>query len=254
MSHSYGWVRDNVDPRDYQDCLTLEERSTVLPLEVDLRPLCPPVYDQGQLGSCTANAIAGALEYQEWKQKEATGTPSRLFIYYNERAMEGTVNEDAGAMIRDGIKSVATQGAPNETDWPYDIAKFREKPPAKAYTDALQHELVSYARPTRTSQYLRAVLANKHPIVFGFTVYESFESQAVADTGWVPMPDTANEQILGGHAVCAVGYLWRNGQLYFIVRNSWGATWGAHGYCYMHAAMLLDTDLSSDFWTIRLMS
>ena len=254
MSHAYGWKRDPLDPRDFQGSLTLEEQAITLPTSVDLRPKMPPVYDQGQLGSCTANAIAGALEYQEWRQSEATGTPSRLFIYYNERVMEGTVNEDAGAIIRDGIKSVATQGAPNETDWPYNISKFKQKPPAQAYTDALQHLAIKYARPYRTSYYLRLALANKHPIIFGFLVYESFESAQVTDTGWVPFPNVYTEQILGGHAVLAVGYLHHNNHLYFIVRNSWGKNWGDAGYCYMPAGMLLDTDISSDFWDIKVVS
>lgn len=254
MTHSYGWKPDTIDARDYYGSLTLAEQAIILPSTMDLRPEMPPVYDQGQLGSCTANAIAGALEYQEWMQAEQTGTPSRLFIYYNERAMEGTINQDAGALIRDGIKSVATLGAPNETDWPYDISKFKEKPPAQAYTDGLQHKAVTYAHPTRTSYYLRKCLANKHPIVFGFTVYESFESSTVADTGWVPYPNTSTEQILGGHAVLAVGYLHHNSHLYFIVRNSWGSNWGDNGYCYMPASILLDTSMSSDFWDIKVVS
>lgn len=254
MTHSYGWKPDPPDARDFHGSLTMAEQAIVLPASVDLRSKMPPIYDQGQLGSCTANAIAGALEYQEWRQAETTGTPSRLFIYYNERAMEGTINQDAGAVIRDGIKSVATLGAPNETDWPYVISKFKQKPPAQAYTDALQHKAINYAHPYRSSYYFKLALANKHPIIFGFTVYESFESGQVADTGWVPFPDVYTEQILGGHAVVAVGYLMHNSHLYFIVRNSWGTNWGDNGYCYMPASILLDTNMSSDFWTIRVVS
>jgi C1A family cysteine protease len=254
MTHFYGWKPDPPDAKDYRGSLTLKEQAISLPPSVDLRPEMPPVYDQGQLGSCTANAIAGSLEYQEWAQNERTSTPSRLFIYYNEREMEGTVDEDAGAVIRDGIKSVATQGAPNETDWPYVISRFKEKPPVTAYADALQHEAVKYARPSITSYYLRSALANKHPIVFGFTVYESFETAKVAETGWVPYPNVEKEQILGGHAVLAVGYLIHNNHLYFVVRNSWGADWGDKGYCYMPASMLLDGDISNDFWDIKVVS
>jgi C1A family cysteine protease len=254
MPHFYGWKQDPLDARDFYGYLDHAEQAVPLPASMDLRTEMPPVYDQGELGSCTANAIAGSLEYQEWAQAEQTGTPSRLFIYYNERAIEGNIDTDAGANIRDGIKSVSTQGAPNETDWPYDISKFRDKPPAQAYQDALQHKAVKYAHPSRTSMYLRQALANKYPFVFGFTVYESFESSEVAETGWVPFPDVGSEQILGGHAVLAVGYLLHNSHLYFIVRNSWGSDWGDNGYCYMPASILLDTSMSNDFWDIKIVS
>src|SRR5438445_13260812 len=131
-----GWVPDLPDQRD----LVYSAPAPfimALPTAVDLRPQCPPVYDQGQLGSCTGNAIAGAIEFERLKQKLTDFVPSRLFIYYNERVIEGTVRSDSGAQIRDGIKSVASQGVCPETEWPYDITKFEQKPPSKAYADAL---------------------------------------------------------------------------------------------------------------------
>src|SRR5450631_3498884 len=127
---SYGWLPDLPDQRDlsYAAPAPLLKK---LPASVDLRPQCPPVYDQGQLGSCTANAIAGAVQFDEIRSGIApTWTPSRLFIYYNERALEGTVSADSGAQIRDGIKVIAKLGVCPESDWPYDITKFTEKPPA----------------------------------------------------------------------------------------------------------------------------
>jgi C1A family cysteine protease len=176
-----------------------------VPLAVDLRGNCPPVYDQGQLGSCTANAIAGAMEFDRKKQHLPDFVPSRLFIYYNERVMEGTVDSDSGAQIRDGIKSVAKIGAPPEADWPYDITSFTEKPPAKAYADAKLDRALQYQRVVQTLQQLQGCLASGVGFVFGFTVYESFESETVAKTGIMPMPKP-NERKLGGHAVMAVGY------------------------------------------------
>src|SRR5690349_5986657 len=131
----YGWVPDLPDHRD----LTYAAPAaflTALPTSVDLRPGCPDVYDQGQLGSCTANSIGGAFQFEQIKQKVKDFVPSRLFIYYNERVIENTVNSDSGAQIRDGIKVVAKQGAPPETDWPYDINKFAQKPPQSAFADA----------------------------------------------------------------------------------------------------------------------
>jgi C1A family cysteine protease len=248
----YGWLPDRPDHRDW----LLVEHETVIPTaslppKIDLRAQCPAVYDQGQLGSCTANAISGAIEFERLRQKLSDFVPSRLFIYYNERAMEGTVNSDAGAMIRDGMKSVAKQGAPPEAEWPYDIDRFTEKPPVQAYSDA-KHDLVSkYLRVNQNHQLLRSCLASGYPFVFGFTVYESFESQAVADSGLVPMPGHG-EAVLGGHAVMAVGYNDING--YYIVRNSWGNAWGQKGYCLMPYAYLQNKHLASDFWTVRLVS
>lgn len=245
----YGWVPDLPDARD-QMYAAPPAAMAALPPKVDLRAQCPAVYDQGQLGSCTGNSIAGAVEFERMKQKLTPDfIPSRLFIYYNERVIEGTVESDSGAQIRDGIKVVATEGVPPETDWPYDIAKFAQKPPPAAYTDALQDRAVQYQRLVQNLNQMKGCLASGYPFVFGFTVYESFESQPVAQTGVVPMP-ASGETVLGGHAVMAVGY--DDSQQRFIVRNSWGATWGMQGYFTIPYAYLLDTHLASDFWTIRL--
>jgi C1A family cysteine protease len=245
----YGWVPDLPDARDYMYAAPVEMMAK-LPSKVDLRPNCPPVYDQGQLGSCTGNAIAGAVQFDREKQNlKPDFVPSRLFIYYGERVIEGTVNSDAGAQIRDGIKVVAKQGVPPETDWPYDITKFADKPPPKAFTDALKDLAVSYSRVAQNLGQMKGCLASGFPFVFGFTVYDSFESQQVAQTGVVPMP-ASGESVLGGHAVVAVGF--DDGQQRFIVRNSWGTGWGMQGYFTIPYAYLTDTGLASDFWTIRL--
>lgn len=244
----YGWNPDLPDARDFMYAAP-PAVMVALPSRTDMRADCPPVYDQGQLGSCTGNAIAGAVEFERIKQKLPDFVPSRLFIYYNERVIEGTVGSDAGAQIRDGIKVVATEGAPPETDWPYDIAKFAVKPPAKAYADALKDQAVQYQRLVQNPSQMKGCLASGYPFVFGFTVYSSFESPAVAKTGAVPMPATG-ESVVGGHAVMAVGY--NDSAQRFIVRNSWGADWGMKGYFTIPYAYLLDPHLASDFWTIRL--
>ena len=244
----YGWNPDMPDGRDLLYAAP-PEVATALPPMVDLRPQCPPVYDQGHLGSCTANSIAGALEFDQMKEKERAFTPSRLFIYYNERVMEGTVSSDSGAQIRDGVKSVNQQGAPPEDpDWPYDITKFADKPPQKAYDDAAKHKSILYQRLTPTLPQLKGCLASGFPFVFGFVVYESFESPQVASTGQAQMPQ-AGEQQLGGHAVLAVGY--DESQQRFTIRNSWGPGSGMAGYFTLPYPYLLQHTLSSDFWTIR---
>jgi C1A family cysteine protease len=241
----YGWIPDLPDTRDLLFAPP-PEHAQGLPPSVDLRPKLPPVYDQGQLGSCTANAIAGAVEYNEMVESQGEAAPSRLFIYYGEREIEGTVGQDSGAQIRDGIKVVATIGAPPESDWPYDIAKFAEKPPQKAYDDAAKSKAIQYL--SVAPNYLKGALAVNFPVVIGFTVYSGFESPEVAKTGILNLPQRG-EQVMGGHAVVVVGY--DDSSQRFIVRNSWGSGWGQQGYFTMPYAYLLNPSLSSDFWTIR---
>jgi C1A family cysteine protease len=244
----FGWVRDLPDHRDrYWQAPALA--SAQLPASVDLRPQCPPVYDQGELGSCTANAIAGAVQFDEIRSGIApTWTPSRLFIYYNERVLEGTVASDSGAQLRDGIKVIAAQGVCPESEWPYDISKFAEKPPAQAYTDAVRDRVGAYQRLTQSLVPLKTCIASGFTFVFGFTVFSSFEGAEVATTGDVPMPQPS-ETAIGGHAVACVGY--DDGRSAFIIRNSWGVGWGASGYGFMPYAYMLDAGLAADFWTIQ---
>ena len=245
----FGWIPDLPDRRDF---IFAARPATLgaLPPRVDLRATCPPIYDQGQLGSCTAQAIAAVLQFNQVKQQQAdVFTPSRLFVYYNERVVLGTVDEDSGAMLRDGIKSVAKQGAPHETLWPHVIARFKDKPNKAAYTDGEKHEVILYERVIQTVDQLKGCLADGFPFVFGFSVYESFESATVARTGTVPMP-RRTEVLIGGHAVVAVGY--DDASRRFIVRNSWGERWGRTGYCTMPYDYLLDNNLSDDFWAIKM--
>ena len=245
----YGWKPDTPDRRDRYRIA--RPRVEPLPDLVDLREKFPPPYDQGDLGSCTANAIAGLLEFDQLKQPGggANFTPSRLFIYYGERVIEGTIKEDSGAQIRSGIKVVGDQGAPPETIWPYDIGKFTKKPSAKSYREAKKHQAITYERLCQRIDDMRGCLADGFPFAFGFSVYDGFESDEVAKTGQVlyPKPD---EQMLGGHAVACCGY--DHPKSIFIVRNSWGEDWGQKGYFTIPYEYVLDRDLADDFWTIRL--
>jgi len=245
----YGWKPDLPDVRDFKFAASRAVLAA-LPPKVDLRVKCPSVYDQGNLGSCTANAIGGAHQFEQKKDTTIPDfIPSRLFIYWNERDMEGTTNEDSGAYIRDGMKVVAQQGACPESEWPYDIAQFRTKPSDACFTEAKRHQVVQYMRVNRVLDELKGCLAAGFPFVFGFTVYSAFESDEVAKTGILNMP-TPDESALGGHAVMCVGY--DDETQRFIVRNSWGSNWGQAGYFTMPYAYLLNADLSDDFWTIRM--
>lgn len=252
-----GWVPDVPDHRDYlYGALTGPDvKLDELPPKVDLRDNVAmqfPILDQGNLGSCTANSIAATITYCQNKQANKLHFyPSRLFIYYDERNSEGTVSSDSGAMIRDGIKSVNAIGVCSEDTWPYDIQRFTIKPSPKAYCEALQHQALQYRRiPDNDLNLMKACLASGFPFVFGFAVYESFESLGVARTGVVPLPKI-QESMLGGHAVLAVGY--DDSKEQFIIRNSWGDKWGDKGYFYLPYQYLQDQNLSDDFWVITLM-
>ncbi len=243
-----GWHPDHPDHRD----LTVEHDSYNLasvPSAVDLSPVMPPVYDQGALGSCVYNAVASALHYREIVK---TGllprpVPARLFGYYNGRKEQGTVGQDSGSTLRMGCKVAAKYGYCAERLWPYVVKRFTQVPPKAAYTEAKKHELraMQYARVDQIENPIKATLAMAVPVVFGFTVYESF--QHIGADGVCPMP-AKTESVLGGHAVTLVGYDDKRGS--FLVRNSWGPDWGAHGHFWMPYGYVLSSALAQDFWCI----
>ena len=250
----YAWIPDLPDGRDHLFAMRALPHAASL-VSVDLRKTAkvPPIVDQGELGSCTGNSSAFAVGFDLMNNHAGKAQlfeqPSRLFIYYNGRSIEGTTKQDAGAQIRDVIKGIAQYGVPFETDWPYIISKFATKPVAKAYTDGLQFKAISYQRLDNSNKAaLVNCLAQGYPFVFGFTVYDSFESDAVAKSGVVPMPNLKKEKVLGGHAVCAVGYDVASDR--FIVANSWGTGWGQKGFFTIPGAYLTNTNLADDFWQI----
>jgi C1A family cysteine protease len=248
IERKFGWVRQLPDQRDFK--FTVEAPIALPPL-VDLRPQCPPIYDQGQLGSCTANALGAAYEFEKMKQKQPYFMPSRLFIYYNERVIENTVKSDSGAQIRDGIKTIASQGVCPETMWAYVESKFAVKPSCKCYSTAKKNEVKQYLAINHSLADIKQCLAQGYPVVFGFTVYESFMTDIVAKTGIMPMPNL-NETPEGGHAIMSAGY--DDSKEALIIRNSWGVEWGLKGYFYMPYSYITTPNLSSDFWTIRLVA
>jgi len=236
----YHWVRDRPDSRDH----LFTAAPTTIPASIDLRTYASPIEDQGQLGSCTGQAIAGAIELIDKKAGKRLDV-SRLFVYYEERVLMGTVNYDSGAYIRDGIKVCYTKGAPLESLWPYTIKKWATKPPTAAYTDALKRKVTGYQRCANFTAVKNAV-ALGNPVIVGFDVYASFET--IGANGIMPYPNTATEQLLGGHAVTIVGY--NDSTQRFICRNSWGTRWGDKGYFYMPYQVIQNTSMSDDFWVI----
>ena len=246
----YGWKKDDHDPSIPVHTFKLSRFHASVPI-VDLRPFCPPIYDQGDLGSCTANAIAAAYEFDVMKEKEVHPfTPSRLFIYYNERVIENSVSEDSGAQLKDGIKSICTTGVCPETMWPYNPIKFTVKPPKECFKEATKHKAVQYKKLLPTLPQLFQALINGFPFVCGIMVYESFEAPSVAATGMISVPKHG-EQLLGGHAICIVGK--DDTKQAFILRNSWGTSWPnpqMAGYCYIPYNYLTDHNLAADFWVV----
>jgi C1A family cysteine protease len=248
-STNFGWLRDIPDHRDHRFAASPKILAK-LPASVDLRAGLPAPYDQGQLGSCTANALSGAFQYLLKSEKKRDFMPSRLFIYYNERVLENHASQDSGAMLRDGIKALNTWGACTEAAWPYNITRFAVKPSTVCYSGALKHQLLKYERMDQDLNQLRGCLAQGLPFVFGFSVYAGFMSPAVAKTGIANLP-MAGEAPQGGHAVLAVGY--DDASQRFLVRNSWGSAWGQKGYFTIPYAYLLQAGLSADFWALQIL-
>lgn len=246
-----GWTPDTTDQRDYTFSIPVLQTPQSVYLASKFR-FAPP-YDQGNLGSCTAQAVAFLVHFNLLNNNvllKQTGPwiPSRLFIYYYERLIEGTINIDSGAMLRTGIKVIADQGAPTEDLWQYDISKFADVPSQKATERALKFQAIKYEKiDNRNKTLIINALMAGFPICFGMYVYYSFFDNQVSQTGIVPMP-TIDDSIAGGHAMVIVGY--RKEDDTFIVRNSWGKYWGQGGYCRIPAAYLTNPMYSSDFWVI----
>lgn len=211
------------------------------PSIVDLRKKMPPIYDQGSLGSCTATAICALTGYNN---KLFFG--SILFVYYNERVLRNTVNEDSGATLEDGMVSLKKYGVCKDKLWPYNIKKFKVRPSKICYDNALKHLALEVTNVKNDIISIKKSLFHGYPLVVGIMIYESFENPDVAKTGIVPMP-LPNEELLGGHAVVIVGY--DDTKKLWIMRNSWGRSWGIKGYFYLPYEYLT-SDMASDLWNI----
>lgn len=251
LARHYGGWRPSLP--DFRDLVADTSEIPIL-REVDPRGDMTPVYDQGRLGSCTANAVAAAIDYDAIVSGRDPLYLSRLHIYYLERKLGGLpLNQDTGAYGRDGFKATRRYGVFTEAAWPYDdnpnaaSGRFDDDPGEKVYDE--RHKLEHPYRVVRRSiDGFKAVLSNRQTIAFGISVYESFESAEVERSGVVPAP-ARGEQLLGGHEMLVVGYL-ESEPNHALVRNSWSTGWGLGGYCLMPWSYLLDRDLSGDFRTI----
>lgn len=243
----YGWLPDIPDRRDKP--YRAPSRFKPLPPMASVRDQVPNIFNQGSLGSCTANALASAYQLQRVKQGLDPWRPSRLFIYYNERAMIHTLKEDSGAYLRDGIKSLARLGVCPETMWAYDVSKFTQKPNRMCYGAAKAVQVLKYCRISKDLDDMKSVLAQGLPFVVGISIYESFETAEVSQTGVVPLP-YPQERLLGGHAILCVGY--NDTTRRFELLNSWGEGWGDKGFFTVPYGYLIDENLADDRWVISL--
>ena len=246
VKRKYLLVRDYHDSRDLIATFKLNKD---LSEKVDLRIDNFGVYDQGHLGSCTANAICANYYFIERKENKESFQPSRLFLYYNERKLEGTTDSDSGASIRDGFKSMSLYGMVEEDQWKYDISQFKTEPPVDVYNQAIKNCTKRFYRITDNKvDHLKTILNNGFPFVFGMLVFSSFESPEVAKSGMVPLP-TENDQQLGGHALLCMGY--DDEKKSFLIRNSWGESWGLGGYCYIPYDYISNPKLVWDLWYLE---
>ena len=247
-------VHDKKDERDHM--FTALDFQVTLPPSTDLRtkPYFPPVLDQGQIGSCTCNATASSVYFCLGKENIEQWFPSRLFLYYNTRVLiEHTdPSEDSGAAVRDVAKSISRYHMCREEWWPYDISKFADTPDAVAYEKAAIHEQFQYQRVDNTDiNQIKTAIAKGYPVIFGMSVFESFESDETLKTGIVTMP-TATEKCLGGHALLLVGF--NDETQMFTVLNSWGPDVMDKGFCYIPYAYLTDSNLADGFWVLKFVS
>ncbi len=237
-----GWKPDLPDIRDFKFSVS-PKSNIVLPPLMDHRAAMPAIWSQGDLGSCTAHSTAAQCWFID---KTDPYEPSRLFMYYNTRVLEGTVKFDSGASIRNAVKSVVKYGFCRESDWPYDIGQFTKKPSPIAYDNARKQKAIRYMRIAQNARSIKAALAQGYPVNFGFMVYQSFDNVNVS--GMMSMPNR-KERSVGGHAVLMVGY--NDDMKCYIVRNSWGVEWGDKGYFYMPYDYAHNPRLASDFWVIQ---
>lgn len=264
---NFGWLPDQPDQRDHYlynvapaSPMGLMGAPAPLPPAIDLtnRAEWPAVYDQGYIGSCVAQCLAAAIQYEQIKRITANGKfvgnsaflsqqlmfqPSRLFAYYEARKIIGLEKADSGCYIRDAMKVAYNVGIPRETGWQYVESKFALKPPKRQYNSAPYHKVTSYARVVTVAEIKKAI-AEDFPVTVGISVYDSFFDAA---NGNIPLPKP-REYNYGGHAILLVGYDDATGRFKF--RNSWGAEWGNAGYGTIPYSYIGNSGLASDFWVI----
>jgi C1A family cysteine protease len=241
------WKREPVDSRDLKSVRHLSA-PIVLPSSFELDKKIP-IYDQGNIGSCTANSACACFRFETAQiQGDFNFEPSRLFQYYNSRLLQGWQNEDSGAYIRDAFKAMNKFGLALEKTWPYRTSDFAVRPSDASYKEALGNVAVKYAAVGQSETEIKQTLLSGAAISFGFNVYSSFFGSWDRTTGIMPIPKKT-ESLQGGHAVTIVGY--DDSKKCFLIQNSWGTDWGIKGMFWMPYSFLLNAKECDDFWCIQ---
>lgn len=222
-------------------------RASPFPDRVDLRALCSPVEDQGDIGSCAANAVIGAMEYHQRRTQQDLTDLSRLFVYYNARKLADNEPNDSGTFIHHAMAAVMAYGVCPEQMWPYQKAMWATRPTQSCYEAALEHEAVSYAR-TPLGPACKAALVMGLPVVFGACLPAPMLQVEAALTGRVRTPVGGWPAPGGGHAMLVVGYDDADGS--WLIRNSWGPAWGENGYARVSYDVMARYGIPTQFWVI----
>ena len=240
----YGWIPSLPDHRDLTCDYDITENVSI----VDLRRKLGEVYDQGKLGSCVSNAVISAYDYDDINETGKVNTKlSRLFLYYNVRELNQCSDFDSGSSIKDNLRVFNHIGVCQEEKWPYNVYYSKFKPTNDCYNKTIGKSLIQYKKLKQDISQLKECLKSGHPFIFGFSIYESFETEDVVNTGIMRVPSD-NEQVLGGHCALCVGYDDSNN--HFIAMNSWGEHWGDKGFFYVPYLFMCNSDFVMEFWTI----
>ena len=252
MSHLYLCKRQKVDKRDYRFEKMISFKPTIsLPKSYRIKnEYIPGILDQGDLGSCTANAVSNAVKSIIIKENRPIFQPSRLYIYWFSREIENTISSDSGVSLRDTMNAIKKNGACDEQIWQYIISNYTIKPPTNAIDNGISNKKnFVYLSVGQNLNSIKNAISQDFPIVFVIDVYSSFESDKVSKNGVVPMPKVNTEQLLGGHAIMMISY--DDTKKVFGCMNSWGTSWGDKGFFTLPYTYVLNTQLAFDFWTIH---
>jgi C1A family cysteine protease len=243
-----GWKQDVGGVKDRSFAAYRSGKIKALPPVVDLTNQMPKkVYDQGNIGSCTGEGIAALFSHYLWKESKRYIEPSSLFIYWNERNIEGTVNEDAGAMIRTGITVISSIGTSTTKTWPFRESRWAMKPSKPAFIEATGlRSPVGFKVDNTDGRSIRVSVSDNCPVVFGMMLYSNIERI----TYWEPVLSIPKkgERSIGGHCMLIVGY--DDNKKLYKVRNSWSKLWGLNGYFFVPYSLIHNSRITGDCWTI----